>query len=58
MKTFKLIFAALLLLEAVCSFICLFDVHNTEGMIWFLLATFNVSSILSFMLIKSASAEQ
>ena len=58
MKTFKLIFAALLLLEAVCSFICLFDVYNTEGMIWFLLATFNVSSILSFLLIKSASAEQ
>ena len=53
MKTFKLIIAALLLAEAVCSFICLFDVHNTESMIWFLLATFNVSMILSFLLIKS-----
>jgi hypothetical protein len=53
MKTLKLILAALLLLEAVCAFICLFDVCNTEEMIWFLLATFNVSMILSFLLIKS-----
>jgi hypothetical protein len=58
MKTLKLFIAVLLLVEAVCAFICLFDVRNTEGMIWFLLATFNVSSILSFLLIKSASAEQ
>jgi hypothetical protein len=53
MKNLKTIIATLLLIEAVCSFICLFDVHNTEGMIWFLLATFNVSMILSFLLIKS-----
>lgn len=54
MKTLKTIIAALLLLEAICSFICLFDVRNTEEMIWFLLATFNVSMILSFLLIKGA----
>ena len=54
MKTFKLIIAALLLLEAICAFICLFDVHNTEQMIWFLIATFNVSAILSHLIIKSA----
>jgi len=53
MKTLKLIIAVLLLVEAVCAFICLFDVHNTEEMIWFLLATFNMSMILSFLLIKS-----
>ena len=58
MKTLKLIIAALLLLEAICSFICLFDVHNTEDIIWFLLATFNVSMILSFLLIKSANTEK
>jgi hypothetical protein len=53
MKTIKLIIALLLLVEATCSFICLFDVRNTESMIVFLLATFNVSMILSFLLIKS-----
>lgn len=53
MKTLKLIFATLLLLEAICSFACLFNENNTEDMIWFLLATFNVSIILSFLLIKS-----
>jgi hypothetical protein len=53
MKIFKLIIALLLLVEATCSFICLFDVRNTEEMIIFLLATFNVSCILSFLLIKS-----
>ena len=55
MKTFKLIIAALLLLEAICAFACLFDVRNTEEMIWFLLATFNVSAILSFVLIKNVT---
>lgn len=55
MKTFKLIIAALLLLEAIYAFICLFDVNNTEQMIWFLLATFNVSAILSFALIKNVT---
>ena len=54
MKTLKTIIAALLLLEAICAFACLFDVRNTEEMIWFLLATFNMSMILSFLLIKSA----
>ena len=53
MKTLKLILAALLLIDGVCAFICLFDVRNTEEMIWFLLATFNMSMILSFLLIKS-----
>jgi len=53
MKTLKLIIATLLLVEAICSFICLFDVHNTEEMIWFLLFTFNMSCIISFLLIKS-----
>lgn len=53
MKTLKLIIAALLLVEAICSFICLFDVHNTEEMIWFLLFTFNMSCIISFLLVKS-----
>lgn len=53
MKTMKKIIATLLLLEAICSFICLFDTDNTEQIIWFLLATFNMSVILSFMLIKS-----
>ena len=53
MKTVKTIIAALLLVEAICAFACLFDVHNTEEMICFLLATFNVSMILSFLLIKS-----
>ena len=53
MKTLKLIFATLLLLEAICSFACLFNENNTEEMMWFLLATFNVSMILSFLLIKS-----
>lgn len=55
MKTLKLILATLLLAEAVCSFILLFNENNTEDMIWFLLATFNVSVILSFLLIKSAN---
>jgi hypothetical protein len=54
MKNIKLIIALLLLAEATCSFICLFDVRNTEEMIWFLLATFNVSAILSYLMIKSA----
>jgi hypothetical protein len=53
MKTLKLIIAVLLFVEAICAFICLFDVCNTEEMIWFLLATFNMSMILSFLLIKS-----
>ena len=54
MKTIKLIIAALLLAEATCSFLCLFDVRNTEEMIVFLLATFNMSAILSFLMIKRA----
>lgn len=53
MKTLKLIIVVLLFVEAICAFICLFDVRNTEEMIWFLLATFNMSMILSFLLIKS-----
>ena len=53
MKTLKLIIAVLLFVEAICAFICLFDVRNTEEMIWFLLATFNMSMILSFLMIKS-----
>jgi hypothetical protein len=53
MKKIKLILATLLLLEAIFSFACLFNVNNTENMIYFLLATFNVSMILSFLLIKS-----
>lgn len=55
MKIIKLILATLLLLEAICSFACLFNENNTEDMIWFLLTTFNMSIILSFLLIKSAN---
>jgi hypothetical protein len=55
MKTLKLTIAALLLLEAICSFVLLFNINNTENMIWFLLGTFNVSMILSLLLVKSAN---
>jgi hypothetical protein len=53
MKALKLIITALLLIEAVCSFVLLFNTNNTEDMNWFLLITFNMSLILSVLLVKS-----
>ena len=53
MKQVKLMIALVLAVEAVCSFIELFNPNNTQDIILFLLFTFNMSVILSFALIKS-----
>ena len=53
MKQVKLMIALVLAVEAVCSFIELFNPNNTQDIILFLLFTFNISIILSFALIKS-----
>jgi len=53
MKQVKLIIALALVVEAVCSFIELFNPNNTQDIILFLLFTFNISVILSFALIKN-----
>lgn len=53
MKNLKITLALLMLTLMVCSFIELFNVHNTEQMIWFLLFTFNMSAIIGFLTLKS-----
>ena len=53
MKNLKITLALLMLMLMVCSFIELFNVKNTEEMIWFLLFTFNMSAIIGFLSLKS-----
>jgi hypothetical protein len=53
MNTIKNILAALLMIEALCAFIIMFNEHITEDVMCFMAFTVCVSSLLAFLLIKS-----